>query len=200
MAFVLDETYLPATLTVGLMTDDAFADLCAEHPDLAFEMTAHGELIVMPPNFTLTGARNNFISGKLLDWALADKRGLSFDSSSGWKSPNGARRSADAAWIDRGRIQNLAPGSLGKYWPICPDFVVELRSPSDRLRVLRDKMAEWLANGAPLGWLIDPETRSAEIYRPGHEPELRTDLSRLTGEGPVAGFVLDLLPVWDPLA
>lgn len=200
MAFVLDEGYLPATLTVGPMTDDAFAELCAEHPDLAFEMTAHGELIVMPPNFTFTGAQNNELSAQLRDWARRDKRGLSFDSSTGWKLPNGARRSADAAWVDKRRIQQLAPGSFGKYWPLCPDFVIELRSSTDRLRVLREKMAEWLANGAQLGWLLDPDTQSVEIYRPGYEPELRTNLNTLAGEGPADGFVLDLLPVWDPLA
>lgn len=200
MAFVLDEAYLPATLTVGPLTDDAFAVLCAEYPDLSFETTAYGELLVLPLRPTLAGARNSEVSGQLWDWARRGRCGISFDSSAIWKLPNGARRSPDAAWIDKRRIKDLSPGSFGKYWPLCPDFVVELRSSTDRLRVLRDKMGEWLANGAQLGWLIDPDTQSVEIYRPGYEPELRTGLTSLAGEGPVDGVVLDLTLVWDPLA
>jgi Uma2 family endonuclease len=199
MTFQIDDVYLPATLTIGPMTDEAFAALCKEHPDLNFELSAHGELIVMPPTFTLTGARNNEISGQLWRWARQDHRGVAFDSSTGWKLPNGARRSPDAAWVLKERIKTLGPESFGGFWHICPDFVIELRSESDKLRILRDKMAEWLANGAQLGWLIDPETRTVEIYRPGYEPEAHVAISRLSGEGPVKGFVLDLAPVWDPL-
>jgi Uma2 family endonuclease len=200
MAFLVDEAYLPATLTVGPMTDEAFAELVAEHPDLSFELTAIGELIIMPPNYTLTGARNNEISAQLRNWARQDKRGVAFDSSTGWKLPNTARRSPDAAWIFKHRIKDLDPVAFRRYWPVCPDFVIELRSHSDRLRVLREKMNEWLDNGAELGWLIDAEARTVEIYRPGFEAETRGGVSSLEGEGPVAGFVLELVPVWDPLA
>lgn len=200
MAFVIEEAHLPAILSVGPMTDEAFAQLCAEHPDLNLEMSAHGELIIMPLTFTWTGARNNEISAQLRNWARNDKRGVAFDSSTGWVLPNTARRSPDAAWILKQRIQDLDPAAFSRYWPVCPNFVIELRSQTDRIRVLRDKMDEWLANGAQLAWLIDAEARSVEIYRPGYEAETLTNPSSLAGEGPVEGFVLDLVPVWDPLA
>jgi Uma2 family endonuclease len=131
--------------------------------------------------------------------ARQDQRGVAFDSSTGWRLPNGARRSPDAAWILKERIKTMDSACFSGFWHICPDFVIELRSESDKLRILRNKMAEWLANGAQLGWLIDPETRTVEIYRPGYEPETRAAISTLSGEGPVEGFALDLAPVWDPL-
>jgi len=199
MAFQIDEIHLPATLTAGPMTDEAFAALCAEHPDLNLELSAKGELIIMPPTFTLTGFRNNEISRQLGNWALHDQRGRASGSSTGWKLPNGARRSPDAAWILKSRIKNLDPASLSGFWPVCPDFVIELRSESDRIRVLREKMTEWIANGAQLGWLIDPEAKTVEIYRPWAEPETRAGMASLSGEGPVEGFVLDLARVRDPL-
>jgi len=182
------------------MTDEAFAQLCAEHPDLNLELSALGELIVTPQTYTWTGARNNEISAQLRNWAREDKRGVAFDSSTGWLLPNTARRSPDAAWIFKHRIKDLDPAAFSRYWPVCPNFVIELRSQSDRPRALREKMSEWLANGAQLGWLIDPEARTVEIYRPGFEAETRGVVSSVAGEGPVAGFVLDLVPVWDPLS
>ena len=199
MAFLVDEAYLPATLTVGPVSDEAFAQLCAEHPDLNLEMSAEGELIIMPLTFTLTGARNSEITAQLRIWTRRDKRGVAFDSSTGWHLPTGARRSPDAAWILKQRIKDFGPSALSGYWPVCPDFVIELRSQSDRIRVLRDKMTEWLASGAQLGWLIDPEIQTVEIYRPGSTAESRAGITSLAGEGPVAGFVLDLVSVWDPL-
>jgi Uma2 family endonuclease len=199
MAFLVDEAYLPAILTVGPMTDEAFAQLCADHPDLMFELSEDGELFIMAPTYTWTGARSGEIMGQLHHWARQDKRGVAFDSSTGWLLPNGARRSPDAAWIFKQRIKELDPAAFSRYWPVCADFVIELRSQSDRVRTLREKMDEWLANGAQLGWLIDPEARTVEIYRPGTEPETRTGAASLAGEGPVEGFVLDLALVWDPL-
>jgi Uma2 family endonuclease len=199
MAFVINDAHLPAILTVGPMTDEAFAQLCAEHEDLNLEMSAHGELIIMPLTFTWTGARTSVISAQLCNWARQDKRGVAFDSSTGWLLPNTARRSPDAAWILKQRIRDLDPAAFSKYWPVCPNFVIELRSQTDRIRALRDKMEEWVANGAELAWLIDPEARTVEIYRRGVEPETKAGVGSIAGEGPVAGFVLDLTAVWDPL-
>ena len=199
MAFLVDEAYLPAILTVGPMTDEAFAQLCAAHPDFNLELSAHGELIITPQAYTWTGARNNEISRQLANWARQDKRGIAFDSSTGWLLPTGARRSPDAAWILKQRVKDLDPTAFSRYWPVCPNFVIELRSQSDRVRVLREKMDEWLANGAQLGWLIDPDIRTIEIYRPGLEAETRAGVSSIAGEGPVDGFVLDLAHVWDPM-
>lgn len=114
--------------------------------------------------------------------------------------PNTARRSPDAAWIFKHRIKDLDPAAFSRYWPICPDFVIELRSQSDRIRGRREKMEEWLANGARLAWLVDPEARTVEIYRPGFEAQTLAGIASVAGEGPVEGFFLTLAPVWDPLA
>jgi Uma2 family endonuclease len=199
MAFEIDEAFLPATLTAQPMTDEEFAGFCAEHPDLFFEMTAEGEIIVMPPTYSLTGARNSRISRQLGAWAEQDGRGIVCDSSTGFVLPNGARRSPDAAWTLKSRIAQLDPASRERYWRLCPDFVMELRSSTDRPRLVREKMQEWVANGTQLAWLIDPERRSVAIYRPDTAVETRTDIDSISGEGPVAGFVLDLSFVWNPL-
>ncbi len=193
------ESFLPATLTARPMTDQEFAELCSEHPDLLFEMTAEGEIIVMAPNFTLTGFRNSKIDRQLAVWAEQDGRGIVSDSSAGYVLPNGARRSPDASWVAKDRIRQMDNKSLQGFWHLCPAFVIELKSESDRLRTLRNKMQEYVENGAELGWLIDPEKRSVEVYRSGGEPRLLTAIDSIEGEGPVAGFVLNLLPVWDPL-
>ncbi len=196
---LLEDSFLPATLTAPPMTDEEFAHFCAEHPDLFFEMTAEGELIVMPPTFSLTGTQNLEILGQLRNWARLDGRGVASDSSTGFVLPNGARRSPDASWTLKSEIQKLSPENRKGFWHLCPAFVIELRSTSDRSRMIREKMREYMANGAQLGWLLDPETRTVEIYRPGCEPELLEGADSVSGEGPVEGFVLDLRTVWDPL-
>jgi len=195
----IDETLLPATLTGHPMTDEEFAEFCSEHPDLFFEMTAEGEIIVMPATYTLTGVRNSRITRQLDSWAEQDSRGVATDSSTGFVLPNGARRSPDAAWTAKSRIQQLSPASLERYWHLSPDFVIELKSATAKPRVIREKMREWIANGTELGWLIDPETRTVEIYRPGREPEFVSNVELLKGEGAVEGFVVNLLPIWEPL-
>jgi Uma2 family endonuclease len=182
------------------MTDPQFAEFCAQHPDLFFEMTAEGELIVSPPSFSLSGIRNREITVQLDRWAAKDQRGTVGDSSTGLVLPNGARRSPDASWTALEEIKKLPRESLEGYWHLCPAFVIELRSQSDRPQLLRAKMREYPPNGAQLGWMIDPEARSVEVYRPGRDPELLTGVDSVSGEGPVAGFLLDLTRVWDPLA
>jgi len=199
MALVIDDSFLPATLSAPPMTDDEFAAFCAEHPDLMFEMTAEGELLVMAPTSPMTGDRNAEFSWQLRSWAKKDGRGKTYDSSSGFVLPNGARRSPDASWILKSRIAALAPEKREGAWHLCPDFVIELRSPSDRLGVLKRKMQEYIANGAQLGWLIDPVHRSVTIYRPNREPETRREIDSVGGEAPISGFVLDLSDIWNPL-
>lgn len=181
------------------MTDEEFDALCAEHPDLFFEMTEEGEIVVMPPTYGSTGAQNSGITGELFAWAQRDGRGIATDSSTGFVLPNGARRSPDAAWTLKSRIEQLDPASRSRFWHLCPDFVIELQSSTDRPRKLAEKMREYLANGAQLGWLIDPEHRSVAIYRPDADVETRTDIDSIAGEGPVAGFLLDLSFIWNPL-
>ncbi len=200
MAFLIDNELLPATLTAHPMSDDEFAEFCSEHPDLSFEMSAEGEITVMAPTFFFTGVQNQYIGGCLLVWARLDGRGLAADSSTLFVLPNGARRSPDASWTLKSRIQQMDATTRQKFLHLCPDFVIELKSASDRQQTIHRKMKEYLANGAQLGWLIDPEAQAVSIYRPDRPVEKLTRIESITGEGPVAGFVLDLRAVWDPLA
>lgn len=200
MTLVIDEAFLPATLTASPMTDEEFAEFCAQYADYNVEMTADGEILIMPPNFSLTGMRNQKIGSQLENWASRDQRGAVTEASSGFVLPNGARRAPDAAWTQKAHIRALDSTSLNGFWHLCPDFVIELRSQSDRLAVLREKMEEWIENGAKLAWLIDPERHAVEIYRPRREPEILSGIDRIAGEQPVEGFELDLRPVWDPLS
>jgi Uma2 family endonuclease len=200
MAFTIDESLLPATLTARPMTDQQFADFCSEHPDLFFEMTAEAEIIVMAPTFSLTGLRNSNINSALNSWAGQDGRGVVSDSSTGFVLPSGARRSPDASWTERRKLEELGRDHLEGFWHLCPDFVIELKSHIDRIAVLRRKMHEWIANGAQLGWLIDPDARTVEIYRPDRQPEALVDPPSVLGESPFQGFVLELAKVWKPLA
>jgi Uma2 family endonuclease len=197
MPFTIDDAHLPATLNGQPMTDGEFMAFCSEHPDLNFEMSAEGEIIVMPPTYSCAGASCSEVDTELRIWSKKDGRGVVCDSSTGFVLPNGARRSPDTSWTLRTRVNTVKRGSFAH---LCPDFVVEVRSDSDRLRPLQRKMREYMENGAQLGWLIDPEKRSVEIYRPGGEVEMRSGINQIEGEGPVAGFVLDLTLVWDPLA
>lgn len=200
MALLLEDVYLPATLTAPPMTDEEFMEFVEEHDEFFFEMTAEGDLIVMPPRYTIIGVQNAEITGQLCNWATQDGRGLVTSPTTGFVLPNGARRSMDAAWTLRSEIKKQPGEGREGYWHLCPEFVVELLSPQDRLCTIRAKMVEYMENGAKLGWLIDPETRSVEIYRPGREPERVEHAKTIAGEGPVKGFVLDLHTVWDPFA
>ena len=199
MAFNIDEAFLPAILSAQPMTDEQFAQFSAEHPDLFFEMSAEGELIVMPPNYTLTAARHRAILTQLDRWAQSQGYGTVTDAAGGFLLPNGARRAPDAAWTLKSRVRALDPATLERYWHLCPDFVIEVRSQTDRWRPLREKMREWIDNGAQLAWLIDPENRTVEVYRPNGSVEVLANPETLKGEGTLDGFVLTLLPVWDPL-
>jgi len=200
MPFLLNDANLPATLTAQPMTDEEFSAFCAEHPDLNFETTAEGELIVMAPTHSDIGARNSDVGLQLGIWARKDGRGVCCDSSTGFVLPNGARRSPDASWTLKSRVQQLGTKKRKSFWHLCPDFVIEIKSDSDRLKPIQNKMAEYLQQGAQLGWLIDPENKTIEIYRPNGNIEKRANLDKLEGEGPVSGFVLDLTSVWDPFA
>ena len=196
MPFVIDDANLPATLTAEPMTDEKFTAFCAEHPDFNFETTAEGEII---PAHSLTGASNAEIGAQLRNWARIEGRGVGCDSSTGFVLPNGARRSPDASWTLKSRVKKMDTRKRRGFWHLCPDFVIEVRSDSDRLRTVQKKMLEYMSNGAQLGWLIDPVNRSVEIYRPEGQLEARSGMMKIEG-GPVAGFVLDLTYVWDPLA
>ena len=198
MSLVIEEAYLPATLTASLMTDEEFVEFCARYPDYFIEMSAEGEILIMPPSDWLTSAQIGEIFGQLRDWSRAGKRGWVTESSGGFVLPNGARRAPDVGWFPSDKPGIPACKKRPRFPHFAPDFVIELRSPDDRLSRLRPKMREWVDNGASLAWLVDPERRAVEIYRPGREPETLVNLETVAGEGPVEGFVLDLRPVWDP--
>lgn len=174
------------------LTDDAFYTLCRANPDLKFERTAKRELIVMSPTGGETGNRNAKLTARLEVWAEADGSGITFDSSTCFRLPNGAVRSPDAAWILLLRWEALTPEQRRRFPPIAPDFVVELRSDTDSLPVTQAKMQEYIENGIRLGWLLDPQTKQVEIYRQGQDKEVLSSPTNLSGEEVLPGFVLDL--------
>ena len=184
--------------TIGLLvTQEQFAAIAAANRDLRLERTAKGELVVNPPTGWETGERNCSISGELyLWWRNAGEPGKVFDSSTGFILPNGATRAPDASWVSGERWQALTPEQKKTFANICPDFVVELRSSSDTLKSLQDKMREYIDNGALLGWLIDPQQRRVEIYRPGKDVDVLENPAELSGEAVLPGFVLNLRRVW----
>src|SRR6266851_3704444 len=185
------ESQAPVILHPPPMTDDEFFDFCQLYPDFRIERTADGEIIIMPGTGLETSFRNNELSRQLGNWAIEDGRGKAFDSNSEYILPSGAALSPDASWIHNSRLAKLAREQKRKFPRICPDFVVELTSPSDRLSRVQQKMLEWMENGAQLGSLLDADNRTAYIYRPGRESERLVEPQRLEGEGPVAGFVLE---------
>jgi len=186
----------PATLQLSV-TQEQFEALAAVNPDLRLERTSQGELIVSPPTGWETGERNWSLSGELyLWWRNSGEPGKAFDSSTGFILPNGATRAPDASWISEERWQKLTPEQKTKFAQICPDFVVELRSDSDRIKPLQEKMKEYIENGSRLGWLLDPKSRRVEIYRPDSDVEVLENPTELSGEAVLPGFVLELRRIW----
>jgi Uma2 family endonuclease len=184
---------LPA---IAQMTLAQFYEFCQANRDLRIERTAAGEVVIMPPAFSDTGNRNLKISQQLANWADQDGTGESFDSSSGFTLPNGATRSPDAAWVKLERWNALTADQKASFAPLCPDFVIELRSSSDRLSNLQDKMQEYMANGTSLGMLIDRKHRTVHIYRPNQEPEILDNPETVSGEPELPGFALRMAKIW----
>jgi len=188
-------------LTVSLksvidMTDDQFFQLCQNNRELRFERNANGELIIMSPAGGETGNRNGRLNQQLFNWTDADGTGIAFDSSTGFKLPNGADRSPDASWIKLERWDALTDEEKRKFPPICPDFVIELLSHSDSLKTTQEKMKEYIDNGVRLGILINRKSRQVEIYRPGKEVEVLDSPATVSGEDVLKGFVLNLGMIW----
>ncbi|MCI0395526.1 MAG: Uma2 family endonuclease [Chloroflexi bacterium] len=180
------------------MTDDEFFAFCQINRDLRIERTAGGEIIVMAPASSETGRRNAKLIISLGNWAEDDGTGIVFDSSAGFILPNGATRAPDASWVRRSRLVQLTPRQKKQFLPLCPDFVVELRSPSDRLQDVQAKMDEYMANGAQLGWLIDPVRRRVYVYRPDTPMTHLQNPATISGEPLLPGFILDLEEIWQP--
>ena len=193
-------TYLPNPLVLRFaalkMTGDQFLQFCSDNGDLRFELTAKKQLVVMPPAGSETGWRENRFNVRLGIWAERDGTGLDFGPSAGFTLPNGAIRAPDASWVLRPRWDALSEAERMKYAPICPDFVAEVRSPSDSLRDVQDKMAEYMGSGARLGWLLDPRQRRVYVYRPGQVPEVLDEPTSISGDPVLPGFELDPQEIW----
>lgn len=193
------EAFLTLRLSPVLdLTDEQFFELCQINSDLRMERTAEGEIIFMAPTGGETSNRNSEIIRQLGNWARQHGTGAAFDSSAGFKLPNGADRSPDAAWISHERLATLTPEQKRKFIPLCPDFVIELLSPTDSLSATQAKMIEYIENGARLGLLIHPEARRVYVYRPGSPVEELNDVIEVAADPELPGFTLDLREVWDP--
>jgi len=190
---------LPPTLQLSIdLTDEQFFQLCQNNSDLRFERTASGELIIMPPTGGETSNRNSELTYQIQAWSRQNKLGKSFDSNGGFTLPNGAVRAPDAAWVKLERWEALTPEQRCKFLPLCPEFVVELLSPTDSLKQIQAKMQEYIDNGVRLGWLIDAQARRVEIYRPNQDVEILENPLALSGEDILPGFVLDMTQILLP--
>ena len=188
---------LPNPLALNIeLTDEQFWQICQKNRDLKFERTTSGDLLIMPPTGGNTGKRNIKIATQLEIWSSQTKLGDVFDSSTCFKLPNGANRSPDAAWIHRQRWDALTPEQQEQFPPLCPDFVVELLSPSDSPKKIQEKMQEYIENGASLGWLIDPKNRRVEIYRSNQDVEILENPATLSGEEILPDFILSLAEIF----
>ncbi len=178
------------------MTDTQFYELCVNNRDFRFERNSKGDLIIMSPTGGETGNRNGRLIQQLFNWNDIYHLGIAFDSSTGFTLPNGNDRSPDVGWIPINKWENLTLEQRQKFLPLCPDFVIELRSYSDNLIILQEKMQEYQENGTLLGWLINPQNKQVEIYRPNQQVEILNNPSSLSGENILPNFRLNLGGIW----
>jgi Uma2 family endonuclease len=178
------------------LTDEQFEQLCYDNPDYCIEMTAEGEIRFMPPTGTESSWRNSSLNRLVGNWSEADGTGLVFDSQVMFTLPSGAKRMPDVAWLPRERYYNLPLKERQGFARLVPDFVIELRSPTDNLSDLQAKMAEYSENGVRLGWLIDPQTKRVHIYRPHQAPEILDDPESVSGEDVLPGLAVNVRSVW----
>jgi Uma2 family endonuclease len=181
------------------MDDEEYFGFCAKNPELRIERSTRGEITIMPPAGAETGFRNSDLTAQLAMWAKRDGRGRAFDSNAEYILPDGSALSPDASWVQSSRLERFTKEQKKRFLPLCPDFVVELLSPTDRLPKTQAKMRQWIENGAALGWLIDADRRTVYAYAPGREPEELVNLDRLDGSGVVEGFSLELADIWKGL-
>jgi Uma2 family endonuclease len=197
MNFALAEMPLPLRFRPETpMSDEELMRFCAANDALRVERDANGEIIVMTPAGNRTGRMNALIIAALTTWAESEERGYAFDSNTGFSLPDGSMRSPDAAWVTKTRWDALTAQDQERFSHICPEFIIELRSPSDNLPELQGKMEQWIANGVEVAWLIDPERRIVEVYRPDGEPEIFHHPTSVQGSGVMAGFELVMTRVW----
>jgi Uma2 family endonuclease len=180
------------------MDEEQFFEFCQLNKDWRIERTAEGDLEILPPTGGETSNRNADITMQVGIWARQDGRGVAFDSNGGFLLPNGAMRSPDASWMPRVRLTNLTAEQKQRFLPLCPDFVIELRYPSDPLPPLEAKMREYLENGARLGWLLDPGEKRVHVYQIEEDLRILENPQKVSGHPVLQGFVLDLRPIWEP--
>ena len=192
------ETFMgqPFSFYVGEITDEHFEEICRKNREFRIEQTSEGELIIMPPTLPDTGWRNTKLTTRTENWSDFHNTGIVFDSSTFFTFPNGARLSPDVSWIKREKWDQLTAEKRQKISKITPDFVIELRSSSDSLKSLQDKMQEYIENGVSLGWLIDPQKRKVHVYRKDSKPEILDNPETLFGEDVVEGFELMVSDIW----
>jgi Uma2 family endonuclease len=198
-ANLVDEGLCPIVvhfLPLFKMSDDELFDFATINPDLWIERDKDGNIIIMPPAGSGSSGRNIKITTQLSIWAEQDGTGSAFDCSGGFIFPNTAMRAPDASWVSNARLEKLTDEEFEKFAPVCPEFVVELRSKSDRLKVLQEKMSEYIENGVQLGWLIDPQKRRVHVYRPGQEVQILDDPAKVFGELVLPGFELGMSKIW----
>lgn len=189
-------TYTINLETITTLTDDQFTKLCQANPDLKFERTSQGNLVIMSPTGSETGNKNAELIIEFGIWNRRQKQGFVFDSSTAFKLSNGAIRSPDVSWIKKERWDALSIKERQTFSPIVPDFVLELRSKTDSLSEIQKKLEEYLENGVRLGWLIDPIQQQVEIYRQGREKEVLNQPENISGEEVLVGFSLELEKIW----
>lgn len=177
-------------------SDDEFWEFCRRNDKMRIEMTKEGDVMIMPPTGSETGDRNAEITMQLRIWAKNDKQGKSYDSSTGFKLPNGATVSPDASWALKERIEKFSAKEREKFLPLCPDFVLELRSAADSLKGAQKKMEEYIENGARLGWLVDPKAKKVHVYRPDEKAKVLDNPKTISGEDVLQNFELDLTEIW----
>jgi Uma2 family endonuclease len=188
--------FLMPDLTSLRLTPAQFEQVCRDNPDMRLELTSTGGLIVMPPAGSLTGKRNFDLSIQIGVWAEKDGTGVGFDCNAGFTLPNGAIRSPDVSWVRREKWEALSEDQQEEFAPLCPDFVIELRSRWQTLKAQQSKMQEYLDNGTTLGWFIDPRNRRVYIYRAGKEVEVLTDAATVSADPILPGFQLRLTELW----
>jgi Uma2 family endonuclease len=194
------ESAVPTVLALNVhsmhLTDEQFEKLCRENPELRIELTSRGELIIMPPTGMKTGWRNSKLTQRLGEWTERDGSGLSFDSSTLFTLPDGSKRSPDASWIRGGKWEALTDEQKQSSATMAPDFVIELRSPSDSWPLLKEKMLDYISHGVLLGWLIDPERKRVYVYRPEQPVETLDDPATLVGDPLLPGFIFNPQEIW----
>jgi Uma2 family endonuclease len=181
------------------LSDEEYWAFCEANQDLHVERTAEGEIVIMPPAGGESDNRNAKVIVRLGTWAEADGRGQAFASSVQFFLPDGSGFSPDAAWVSNESLNRLTKAQRKKFLPLTPEFVIEVLSPSDSLKRAKAKMELWIKNGVQLAWLIDGDAETVYVYRRGHPVKTRRHLKEIAGEGPVAGFVLNLAPIWEGL-